>query len=492
MEINMTIFLVEAFVSNKKIDSLINKFYEKHKYRAYQLAKESKLYDHPLMSSGNLYREIKARRSLGLLLLSQENEDALSCLHKIFKKGWSQLVNHIEKLKRKNLAVDINAVQLKFFNESQTAEKANAIAVIAYFLANHFDLEFVKNESLQFLENFLVERLQFHTNTKHPFLYKYTTKEKQLLANKLLKEIESTYGSIYFKNIEMMFSMSQKNKDFQKTVFKYAYIFDAEKMMAEDVCENQEISKALKLDILSIYCYLNEKEDILKTESILDATKFLISGILLKKTIQSFKKAKEYFFENNKETLFLAFEKKEKLIESITAEKNILENENKTLKTKIKILQASYKNSLEKENEDLKKALAIAEEEKATLKALNREVAILRSSLYQSEEPSRSDQTVDIDFLNEKKGIIIGGHQSWHRELKKYLNYDCVFETNAQLLNVIENYEVVLFKTSYLNHPTYVKVIEKIRKSNSTFGYIQHSNIDLCLREISEIVKNKL
>lgn len=499
--IDLRILLVEALATtnNIKVEKKINLIYEKNKLKAYQIAKESTLYNHQMLTDGSIHREILSKRVLGLILLSEKSEEISQEIDKIIKLGWSKIYTYFLKLKKLKKELDFENIQ-KFMAKDESklmksAEEINSMIAISYFLAINLEIEIKKTEFLEIVESSIYNRLQFYEEyCPHRYSYKTTEPETKEKAKKLLQRIELKYGEIYFETIDGLLSLCEKrNKEHEELrieTSRISFLFDDSKCMASNMFENK-ISKEMKLQILNIYVLTSKNSNSIK------AAEFLINAIIQKKLIDSYREVKKYFFANNKETLFLDLEKKDQKIEEQAAENKFLTAQNQELKIENSKLKKEYKMGIEQENTKLKKALKETKKTQKTIEELNREISELKSALYTEESaPKKLDQeplnekNAKVLKINSKKGIIIGGHQNWHNQLKEYITYDCVLEANQHLLNHIEEYDVVLFKTSYLNHPTYLKVIEKVRRKTPIFGYIKHNNVKLCIEEIEKLIKN--
>lgn len=492
VKLDMRLFIVEALANNTKLEKLINDYYKLYKFEAYDLAKNSPLYNHPMIIDGSIKKEVLSKRALGLVLLSQTNEDVSSLIEKLFKKGWPKLHKYISKLQKNNELFDFGYVFKKIYlpkKDIATNDYAFSLAVFSYFSALNAGLEFVKNDFLINTESNLYNTLAFYEEGCEQ-RYSFETIDKDLYkkAKELLERIEQKYGDRYFKNIDNLFTLTEMRESkydrLRLLVTKLSFFFDDECCMAANMFE-QDISNRLKLEVLAIFCLTHE------IRNVDDAAEFLALGVLFKKLIVGYKDVKKYYFENNQETMFLELSRYQAAEKKAVAEQERIQKAFDEIKSENARLKKDYKSNLESEIVALKQEIASLKEKEKSQNMLTRELASLRSALYQPEEESHDHRTIDVEKINSYKGIIIGGHQNWHQQIKKQLDFDCVLEANTHLLEHIDEYDVVLFKTSYLDHPTYFKVIEKVRRSTPIFGYLQHSNIELCLEEIEKIIDEK-
>lgn len=492
VEIDLRLFIVEALASNPKIEKLLNNYYKLYKFEAYEIAKNSPLYNHPMITDGSIKKEVLSKRALGLILLSQQNEEVSSIIDKLFKKGWPKLSKYISTLQKNNKPFDLDYVFEKIYlprKEYATDESVFSLAAFGYLAAVNAGLEFVINDSLSHTERCLYNTLTFYEEgCEQRYSFENIDKGLYKKAKDLLERIEQKYGDRYFKNIDNLFTLVNKGESkyerLRLLASKLSFFFDDECCMAANMFE-QDISNRLKLEVLAIFCLTHE------IRNVDDAAEFLVLGVLFKKLIVGYKEVKKYYFENNQETMFLELSRYQAAEKKAVAEQERIQKAFDEIKSENARLKKDYKSNLESEIVALKQEIASLKEKEKSQNMLTREVASLRSALYQPEEESHDHRAIDIEKINSYKGIIIGGHQNWHQQIKKQLDFDCVLEANTHLLEHIDEYDVVLFKTSYLDHPTYFKVIEKVRRSTPIFGYLQHSNVDLCLEEIEKIIDEK-
>ncbi|GKX32356.1 hypothetical protein SH1V18_48360 [Vallitalea longa] len=186
-EFNLTLFLIEALVSNKKVFSIVDKSYEKYSYGAYKLAKESEYYNHPIFTGGSILRNIMCKRILGLILLDMQDDKNI--IDNIIKKGWNNLYNYIKNYKED---IMLEKVVLRFSNVNMTDDEINAITTITIVLANIFEINLVQDEIFNKYLTMQIERLNFYDNNSKnfaQFCYNNLTKDE-------IKRSESIYNRI--------------------------------------------------------------------------------------------------------------------------------------------------------------------------------------------------------------------------------------------------------------------------------------------------------
>ena len=147
-------------------------------------------------------------------------------------------------------------------------------------------------------------------------------------------------------------------------------------------------------------------------------------------------------------------------------------------------------NSLRKELAESKKQ---AEEKKAIVERLdtaNRELAALRSHVYNlTEEESESKISLDEmrNKLSEFRIVIIGGHPNWVNKLKKEFP-DWVFispkASGTSNVDIVDRADYVYFFTEMMGHPVYFQFMNVVRERKVAFGYIHDVNIEKNVKQI--------
>lgn len=135
-------------------------------------------------------------------------------------------------------------------------------------------------------------------------------------------------------------------------------------------------------------------------------------------------------------------------------------------------------------NEEIKDLKAQAESD-------SKELAALRSHLYNMTESVQEDDTLPletvIDRLKELRIIIIGGHQNWVNKMKGYFpewEFISPSPTGTIPASVVDKADKVYFFTDTISHAAYYKYVNAVRERNVKFGYIHGVNLEKCVRGI--------
>lgn len=175
-EISMIPFLVEAIISNSNIENKINNLYGKHKYRAYELAKNNEFYNHQMLRDGDIKREVYAKRTLGLLLLTSEDENVNNEMENIIVSGWKHLYNYCYR----EDVVDLNEVVKRFASPSSSEDEFNAIITLSLFFAERYGKPVTPESHLNEVVNSYAMRLWHYNDNLYRFSYKSIKNNNEL------------------------------------------------------------------------------------------------------------------------------------------------------------------------------------------------------------------------------------------------------------------------------------------------------------------------
>lgn len=490
LKLDLKLFLIEALTSNKKIEKDIIKLYEKYKYKAYKLAKESELYNHIIIYDGSIHKEVFGKRVLGILLLSEKDEKIEDELLNIIKKGWLKLYNYIFNKEK----ISLYNIMKKFYNNSLSDDEVNALITISLMLSKILDKGIIQDEFyLHTIKTFYM-RLKHYSNDEEfknkikIARFNYNTlddKIKQKAKNIKLRIFEK-YGQIKYPwNI-----FNINDKELRKYVEGLSFIFDTEELIYTSIIEKLKISQKEIEEICALYFMLY------RNQNLIESTKFLITGIILKMSLKAFKEVKDYYFKNNKETLYIELEELENKIKYCEKDNNRLKEENNILKNEIYKLKNEYKKGLEIEIIKLKKEISNLKQELQEQKENEKELFALRETLF---EIGKRNEVVEYEVIEENvkipnvKAIIIGGHENWRRKLQEELpNTFRFIDGNKENFNIqiLNDVDYIFFYTAYMSHGTYYKVINYCKKNNIEIGYISNTSIDLAKHEIANKINN--
>lgn len=487
-EVNLLPFVIEAFATNKAIRNDIDRIYKQNKYEYYKLAKSSKWYNHQIICEGDILRQEYGRKILGILMASENDPDIANKVLELVKKGWPTLYNYIHKT---NEAISLEKVALAIYKNPKdfmmlSDDAINSIATITLFLATNFDKK-LDDDFKNFAANAYSTRLQ-HYEPTNPlrFSHKTLTPDTLQKVKAIKKRIYESKKPIYdFRDINPI-----DDNELSPLTISFELLFDTENISAPSLFDEIEFTNTDIEEILGAY-YVTHKN-----QNLSDSSKFLIAGMYVKYLIKAYKKLKDYYFANNKETLFIELESLEKENEKL---KQQVENLQKLLsRQKIEIEQLKkavseeYKRAenqfraeiqkLTKENTELKNELEEWYLNKEELIALRE----LMFSLENQQQVETITENIPYDELNTPSILVVGGHPNWQTQIKNRLPDIRVVDADALNFNPdsLTNIKIIIFNTAYLNHGMYYKMINYARGKQIVIGYIVNQNIDMALRQI--------
>src|SRR5690606_16682327 len=115
-----------------------------NKIEYYKLAKSSPYYNHEIITSQSIFKEIAMKRILGILI---ENDQA-KILH-LIKKGWKFLYEIVKKkkvIKISEILFELIPPNRKELIDKYTNDEINAIAIISIVLATIWEKEIDEND----------------------------------------------------------------------------------------------------------------------------------------------------------------------------------------------------------------------------------------------------------------------------------------------------------------------------------------------------------
>ena len=468
MKVNLLPFVVEAIGANRKTYKEIDRVYQENKYKYYKLAKEHKLYNHPIIKEGSLVQEEYCKKTLGILLDSHNNPDTFQEVVKIIKKGFRYAWVYVENHKKINLIEFRNAFIRKHKGHTDDANiHIEYYILILTFLAMNSSRELVEDETFKDYIRMLQFRWQ-HYNDEEDTRIGLEKAEKEDLQKvaKLKQAIYKKYGKIRNFDDILKLKFDEKKMDL------CAFLFDYEKISSISLLEHIKFTSKDVDEILYLYVLFDKNLEDIET-----AAEFLISHMYVKYMIKAYKQVKEMYFENNKETMFVELEGLEKSLQSTTEKLFLAKQEANKLAQQVE--------ALEKENERLRQEL---EEERKNRNELNN----LREFLFSLDKQEEYiEEKTDMDLLTKYKVVLIGGHEKWQQRMKKLLpNFIFIHPDQANFdTKLLEGIDIVFIYVNYLNHGIYYRTMSAIERKNVKVSYINQQNEEMVLKYIYKEIK---
>ena len=453
-------FFCEGFSTNPKVYKLIDDIYVKDKILFYETAKKNPWYTHPISKEGSLEQEEYFKKSLGLFSnLDKYGTDILE----IIKRGWrytyTYTQNHnsilledfLTSFSRKNKGLD-NIL------EDEVNSNINMLIAIA--------LNKIDKSSELYVDYVysLVKRLDHYKNTNpNRISIDKATKDELKIIREIKCKISSKYGDL--KKLANLEIEKTSLSDWSSAI---DFLLDYENISLISISNDIKFSDKDIDEIIYIWtlCF---KENL----DITEIGKFILYMVSLKYFCKAYKKAKEYHFNNNKETMYIELE--------------VLENELNSFKIKNK--------SLTDTNDDLQKKLTQIEKENLRLKSEiqkvtdnKNELIALRDFAFKQDQQLNDnslDKNIDLTEINKVKGLILGGSNKWALKMKDLLyNYKFI---SIDALNfdkrLLDDVEIIFIYTDYLNHALYYKLMS-FGKDKKIVYLKSNINQDIVLKQI--------
>lgn len=477
--VDLTPFLAFSLATNPRTTKDLDNLYEKHKFKAYEYAKKSKYYNYPLLADGSIKRDVFARKALGLIELSKEKKDIElnSDVINLFIKGWNSLFKYIEKTE----VIDIDYIMKNIIKKKDNDDYYIGFTTATILFSEMLEKEIDPIEYKKEMSSFFYEYIEHLNKGEKRFSYTFVRKNKELFDK--AKNIKNNFYDNFkiFNNTCDLVDLNINDEETADYCRSINVIFDSENMMLSSMSDNAPILEKDVIELAALYFIHN------KNQNRVESTKFILFGLHLKYAIKAYKELKKFYFENNKETLYIELNKH---IENIKT----LEEENASLKRKTEILEhennklkKDYKNTIEKENIILENNIEKLKEQILQLEKDRKELIDLSESFFETDE-----KIIDIKeniVIPKTKAVIAGGHSSWHNKIKTELPETFIYiegDNERFDTNLLDNKEFVFIYTKYMSHGFYYKLMGKCKKNNIKVLYITSSSPEHVKMEIYE------
>jgi len=465
-ELNLLIFLCEAFGQNKNIYKGIDALYQKHNYEFYRLAKESEWYNHPIITEGSLLQEEYSKKILGVFLYQSDHPDDTKLsidIDNLVKKGWSytftflnfseiSLTNFMERYIRKNGGID---------NLSDDDINTNLTILLVLALSNGKNI--IKDDFYNSVISSFATRLKHYELEKRINVNNLSIEDRKAIDN-IKNMIFLSVGRVTnYMDLLKFISHSEQNEII-------SFLFDYENVTSSIFHDVKFSNKDID-EIVYLYYLFNKNIGNINVD---DAVQFYFYSMYIKYLLKCYKQVKVHYFVNNKETQYAEIEEKDKEIKRLTIDLNNRELEN--LK-------------LTEENEQLYKKIDKLNFEIQNEKAKISELNGLRELVFSLDAQIEYKEIyIDYTALKKVETVIIGGHERWQARMKELLPM-CVFINTNMInfdLNILNSFDTVFFYVNYLNHSIYYRVIEYIKNKDININYINQQNEKLVLLDIQK------
>lgn len=484
--LDLTPYLAYSLATNPSITKDVDSLYEKYKFRAYNAAKNSKYYSYPLLTDGSIKRDVSSKRALGLIEMNKEKlyPELDNAIIKLFEKGWNRLNSYVKTCD----VLDVSYIMKNIIENKDDDDYFIGFNTTLLLFSTIYDKEIIPAEFKSYIVDYFQE-YSFHLDFGDKrFSYNFVRKDKEIfnkaknIKDRFIKNFKVLNNTCDLVDLVIL---DDELADLCRSI---NVIFDSENMMLSSMSDNAKILDKDIIELGALY-FLHYKN-----QNRIESAKFILFGLHLKYAIKAYKDLKEFYFKNNKETLYIELEKHLNNIKVLEDNDLLLKRKIEALKHENNKLKKEYKDTIEKENILLNREI---DKLKATISKLsdeNKELKELTDSFFKVDNAGEEIIHKDNILIPDVKGVIAGGHSSWHDKIKGYLPDSFIYIEGGNERfddNVLNNKDYIFIYTKFMSHGFYYRLIDKCKKMNIKIGYISSTSPSYLQREIIQIINNK-
>lgn len=464
--IDITPFVCEAFMDNKRVWPLVDKQYNTNRTLYHKLYKESSWYNHYYLTSQSLKKEIIGRKIIGILL-----EGDSQVIDRLIFSGWPVIYNHVRKqpiYNAKNLYKEMSSVHKNL--DKITDDQFNSWGYIGMVVAEIYGIELdTQDTMLATIFEVSQNRLDW-INSSARCLLENTSVSSLAVGRNLKKEIYRTH------NIAKPLHTYQRSASTTLLYDTLALIFDSEGLSFA-IIEDINITEK-EIDLIAS-CYQAELD--------IAPEKYLFISYLTKLLLRAYQEVKNDFLKNDNDNIYLEIdtiqEEAQDAYSEIERLKGIMRQQDQEINNLRKQLKLTHNEAVSEYKDINKSQEREIENLKTQLLNLQNQIQEHEASLFIS-----AGATLEVD-VSQYQGIIVGGRNTWHNKIKSYLPDTWRYihpDDNIDLSSI--NPDIIFFATDYLSHAVYYSVIGEARRKQIPVGYIHHINPEEVLKEIKNIL----
>lgn len=467
--IDMKPHFIKALVHKEKLYPDIDTVYEKNKFKYYQAAKKSPLYNHGIARATVLKKEQYFRKVAGIFICATEGDkDAEQAILELFKKGYRRVYNVVKNETETSFYEFIKIIKNNY--KDLSLEDYDSLMYAFFYFTMVLEIEITDMDDkikaiLENMEDYYSEsskkRINLEVQKKeYPDLYKAVIQDRKILN----------------KNSYFMNCLDKESP--------YGYLFDLEEVSITDIM-NEVRFEQKELDEISL------AYEISKTRNYdIDFEEYVVPALFIRAICQEYKKTKELYFKDNQENIQLQLYEEKRKHEAVVAEK---EQENLKLRNSLELLQREKEEMLQ-QIEQIKKDQDRVVARKDLEEKEREELFSLREFAYQQMEKDADpiiENQIPYEALKETRCVVIGGHDNWTAKMKKCLPNWTFISPNSSYFdaNLLQNADHVFIFADYCNHPLYHRAISSMPNRKRSFSYLSSVNVEKSLRTIAEVLE---
>jgi len=475
MEVDLMPFICEAFASNQSVHTMIEDIYEENRVEYYQLAKSSTWYNHEIITSQSILKEIVMKRALGILGKGETDK-----ILEIAKKGWRQIYDVVRQqdiIKVSEIMLKLLPIGKKQQLDKLTNDEFNSYVIIPILLGTILEKKMDTDDEMYVVAlNVCVMRLMYG---KYKFSFKTLTPEDK----KRVRDFkENVYAEAKVNRYWISHATTALDEMYTYTT-GLCYLFDTEGL-STSIIEDEILSERDINEILAAYFVTADNRNRI------EGSKFLAAGHIVKALLRSYKRLKEEHFKTNKETLYLELDTAQHETKAARSENKrlqwIIKDKNKEIESLRKQVSLEYGRATTEYREEIKRMQKENTEMKQKLEQLSIDLKEYEKIIFTQQEDVEDFPDIDLSSV---RGVVVGGHENWHSKMRTVLpdNWRFIHPDDSYDLNVISNADMVFFYVDYLSHMVFSNIIAETRRRNIPVGYLKQTNEQECLREIKRI-----
>ena len=461
----VAVALGQATHCHKALDRLYQT--DIYRYRFYRAAITSPYYKHKFVVGGVLIEVEYTRKALGIITFlinskQEQNENDFLKVSEAFKKilqraypyAYSHMLAEATLVPEKFVSALIK--KHKGIDNIRESEIHNNIAVAIYLAMKQLKTT-IWDESSQIFFSYAQRSLNEVKNTEDlkPSIY---DEAHRLLV---VQDAEAKHTDLV-QYVASNNSMLQINGS-----ERFHFVFNTLKLSFTSIVENSRTDKRT-FQQLAIAYYIATPHNERSEESLRD---YIIAATIIYRLVQAYNDVKEYYFANNKESMYTE-------TEELEIDKRKLHLEKRNLEQIIEELSGEI-------NEQDRKIRRL-EEDLAAAKNTKTELIALREMVFQQNQSNEilAGQGKNYSELKSLKAVFIGGRPAWQKKMKEFLPNATFIDTAVLHFDtgLLRDTDVYV-NTTYINHAIYYRVVENLPES-STLKFLNHDNIDLCLSSL--------
>lgn len=453
---DVTLFLVRA-LSTKIYEKDITVLFDNHALEAYQAAQKS-----PFWNSSGIRElppddEIRARKILGLVCLSMENNTIQDELTTIFFSKIGLL------LKRYIIKEDSSEYYELHLDEMRQQVNALPQRVVDYVLILLGNNGIDREDTL----GYVYELLQ-HWDSEGDVFSSLSEKDK-LVAINLVKEY---FPERKYTNYTDLIKVLYKQKGLSKEdISAFQYIFLSEQISTEEYGEQVEIKKddLRRLFAIAVRNKLSNRM----------LPYFVLTGIESLIVAKSYNKLRNGLLKSDLELVEVKHQVQISNEQKMKRENQLLQQENKNLQDRIKFLEGEQHTWNKEELKAREETISILEQ------LLDRKVNEMEAAT-KNDAVKETDAAAEIS-LEGLKIAVVGGYPKLNTDLKNEIPDLSIFSTVDRLNKSLQQFDFVFLLTSYASHAM------KMKLDSLKIDYLYLANMTAArlVNEIKMLVQSK-